>query len=619
MKVSVCFQILFVVGCANIFGALSQSYVQCGTGTGENNLCRTDFPICCVGFCATAGDKCCPNVDGAPTAHTCDPGQECCSKLDEFGLTQMCCSAGSYCAGQLLGCVVDTCASITDPGVCVSQYNATANQQTENSQCSWCCDNQICVSSAAAKSICGSTISNPWSQCADPCSRFGTCDECTTTPTCLWDSSSQQCFISGQSYNYNPFAVVSTPDTCASILYWGTGITAAQSPTDIFGSSSKIVFIVFGVLFIICLLAICISGARVAILVNRTTQDWEAEREERAQDITAAVPRYGFAEQEEEDSKSAKEKKKSRKKNFRTPAVRAREDSESDNNNAAEQEDDTLCHLCRGHTQHQSRRTFLTVGDASERSPSSMEKAAVWNQIVLLPCYHRICKDCVYKRAHANAAAAGGYGSATMRMISSMFSRVNPFAAKKTAAATTTSSTNSQRSVEDSQTAINGTSTQHRTKPRAADDTNASIISLSTRPPSTEDESRRAPVAPAREGDGTEATVGPDAPLLDKKKKESQPKHMTVDESIHAVLDSPDVEEDALLDIFAGTTIASHLQKKRDLAAEGHKDTPSSSDSETEGHRNRKSGKVLPLAAASKCPVCDSTIEIVFVPGKVLR
>eukprot|EP00743_Colponemidia_sp_Colp-15_P015913 GILK01019280.1.p1 GENE.GILK01019280.1~~GILK01019280.1.p1 ORF type:complete len:192 (+),score=10.60 GILK01019280.1:349-924(+) len=191
-----------------------------------------------------------------------------------------------------------------------------------------------------------------------------------------------------------------------------------------------------------------------------------------------------------------------------------------------------------------------------------------------------------------------------MKMLSTVINFVKPFFSNKR---TAKPSTQKSRSTE-SQTAINGSSTDGR-KPQASEDTSASV--LRTRPPSSEENETTRNVAPSREGE-PEEPAGPTEPLIPKKKAPS------TTEVIHASLEAPDVAEGILLDIFAGATVESHIQKMNLKKETRVEESSSSSDSDSEGHARPRKASKLP-GATSKCPVCDSTVEFIFVPGKVLR
>jgi len=494
-------------------------------------------------------------------------------------------------------------------------------------------------------------------------------------------------------------------------LYWGTSISPADGPLSIFGDYGRVFIIIFAVLFALCLVAICVAGARVAMLVSRSHQDWEDARDSAAQSISAAVPRYGFAADEsttaaadeegkQTNGKSGSGKKTAKKganeKNFRTPLLSRVDgaDGSSDaekainNNNTNSSaaaaggafDNDTLCHVCHRDMEHDSRRRFVPLNNAAvvankatstaasddakregddtataaDGAKSSSKKkdtaskkekeedvtqsiattADTWHQIVLLPCYHRVCKQCILSRAEANASAAAGWGVYSGRLLTNLKQRVmTSFIGGSTVGANST-----------------------ETSLVILDEEGGGINNGNTNISNTNTKARQASTAVATGSGSAAVMIGGVA---------SNKNNSGSSSSIASVLDIPDVSEEALLGVLGGMTVDSFVErsalkskqeaeKKRradqrrqrranrnnasanagnNINNNSNNNAPgSSSDSEDEDEpagatvagaaaRRRRGGSSTNHSAHKKaqCPVCSHEVELVFVPGKVLR
>ena len=607
--------------------------------------------------------------------------------------TPTCCGAGEYCGPG--GCVADEqCATITDIGLCVSQFNRSASPDggtdvTSNSRCSWCCESQRCIPTERAGALCGSPIASPSQHCADRCNSYGSCDECTLSGVgsdlpherCHWDSASQKCFSTG-SGRYNPFAVVDTQAQCAAILYWGRGLSPSDGPMSIFEGSSKIIMIIFAVLFVTCLLAICVSGARVALLVNRTQQDWEAEHEEIQQSISAAVPRYGFAaasSDDEEEGNSGKKKKNKKKGKGRSsgkknkPHMSATEGSPvaepllhgggggATSSCSSSEEEGDECHLCARLVEHDSRRRFVGDGaagagaGAAAAGGASSSVAETWHQIVLLPCYHRVCKRCVLSMAARNAAAAAAAdasGRSIAGRLRSFFVSGLRQPTASTVGAPTSAAPRRQAAPEAAHASV-GINSRGNSVESSEDGNTAAGPSSTPALDTSRAKGRNARGAGAT--DASLAVLGIDGGSGDDNAAEEAAR-------ISSVLDTPTVPEAALMTVLGGASVGHYVSASAAAALERQKrqqarerraqrraaaaaaieegrrradahDSDESSSSDSDSVDDGPAAAAAPQrprgglslrsrrekCPAADCPVCSRKVELVFVPGKVIR
>eukprot|EP01060_Flectonema_neradi_P003925 TRINITY_DN12577_c1_g1_i1.p1 TRINITY_DN12577_c1_g1~~TRINITY_DN12577_c1_g1_i1.p1 ORF type:complete len:412 (+),score=80.95 TRINITY_DN12577_c1_g1_i1:76-1311(+) len=108
---------------------------------------------------------------------TCDAGH-CCVYLESTGperspiKAETCCSNNERCTTD--GCI--------DDGACSGLQQS---QCLDNGECAWCCTTNQCEKTGNFPS-CPESITDPNTECSDPCNTFDTCSDCTSQPLCGW-------------------------------------------------------------------------------------------------------------------------------------------------------------------------------------------------------------------------------------------------------------------------------------------------------------------------------------------------------------------------------------------------------------------------------------------------
>lgn len=162
----------------------SPSPLRCGT---SSLSCRRLTPICCEGnrerefFCLPGGMKCCASLNQTGS-FGCSQSEECCVA----GNTAICCPTGSRCTSTRLNnsmqlvpiCMKEDCAQLLTVDACLSS----------KSKCGWCCEEQKCIrreereNGTTTKSRCSAgklPLQGFNESCPSPCSMYQTCRHCS--------------------------------------------------------------------------------------------------------------------------------------------------------------------------------------------------------------------------------------------------------------------------------------------------------------------------------------------------------------------------------------------------------------------------------------------------------
>ena len=294
-----------------------------------------------------------------------------------------------------------------------------------------------------------SYISSITQQCSDSCNSAYTCRQClngthVNNIPCYWCASDQTCTFDSKACLNN--MKVLSQDVCSNILYRGTGIVAAGDDEDGAlgwlqgGNVLALGMFVVGLVLVLVLLFLVV---KLLIRQTMTANEIAIQRDRQEEHIVRAVPRFGFEEESDDDgnknnsddekenkddtdnASSPKRSEKSTllKKSTAAPSTLSERSMEHFNTTTATISTNgdregvisttattaavhpakatSKCSVCKNETGGESRRNFIVASEQEQ------ERAAYWSYVVVLPCNHKICKQCLIS-AQTNKAGGGG-------------------------------------------------------------------------------------------------------------------------------------------------------------------------------------------------------------------
>ena len=291
-------------------------------------------------------------------------------------------------------------------------------------------------------------ISSMSDTCPDVCSYASTCTECvnSTHPSgvnsvnCYWCAADQTCRSNPNSCS-NYMKVLSA-GSCANVLYRGMGIVqAGEQQKDGLewlegGNILALTLFTVGLLLVIVLMFMVV---KLMVRQTMTAGDVARQRDAQEEHIIRAVPRFGFDNDEitEEPDNSKKDEKRQLLADNAQATGRGRgtSDKSLEDVRTNEREEDseaaaiaprlTQCSLCKCVTGGESKRNFIVASEAEQNAPQP------WSYVVVLPCRHKLCKNCLLKAQHEAKHASHSIGTSLGGLLSRLRGNNNSGAASR--------------------------------------------------------------------------------------------------------------------------------------------------------------------------------------------